>query len=78
MLIVMFQKECWSLKVLCVGQVERLEGLDRGQLRARLGPVPEGALITLHGTGVDLSPEWRHAGALALPQISCGFQTHSP
>lgn len=45
-------------------QVERIEGLTgSGPLRAKLGPEAEGTLLTVHGTGIDLSPDWRHAGA---------------
>ena len=32
------------------------------QRRARLGPVPDGTLATVHGVGIDPDPQWRHAG----------------
>lgn len=34
--------------------------------RGRLAPVPEGAVLTLHCSGVSADPLWRHAGA---PQL---------
>ncbi len=55
-----------------LAQVEKLEGLEsleqqrlpHQQQRSRLGPLQEGTVITLQGSGIDLSPCWRHAGVL--------------
>lgn len=51
-------------------QVDDIEGLEHGdQPRAKIGSVPDGTVITVHGHGTDLAPPWRHAGA-APPQGS--------
>lgn len=50
-----------------------MEGLEsqqeqqQQQQRNRVGHMQDGTLLTLHGSGIDLSPCWRHAGAL-LPK----------
>lgn len=40
-----------------------MDGLEIGdQQRARLALVGDGTQVTLHGSGIDLDPLWRHAG----------------
>ncbi len=54
----------FSLNACMTWQVKLVEGLEAGaQQRGRLGPLPDGTLLTLHGDGIDLDPIWRHAGA---------------
>ncbi|CAL8471780.1 g11322 [Coccomyxa elongata] len=53
-------------------EVKRVEGLEAGaQQRGRLGPLPDGTLLTLHGDGIDLDPFWRHAGGVEEWQVAC-------
>ncbi len=49
-------------------QVERVEGVGV-DARGRLLEVPEGAVLTLRGSGVGAGALWRHAGAPRGPSV---------
>ena len=50
--------------VMCLRQVDEIE------VRAKVGSMQDGTVITVQGHGVDVSPVWRHAG-MAFKSTHC-------
>ncbi len=47
-----------------------MEGLEvNDQHRGRLAVVADGTQVTVHGSGIDVDPLWRHAGMLLLNSL---------
>ena len=43
-------------------QVDEIEVQGGSQVRAKVGSMQDGTVITVQGHGIDVSPVWRHAG----------------
>ncbi|EIE21728.1 hypothetical protein COCSUDRAFT_47922 [Coccomyxa subellipsoidea C-169] len=57
-------------------EVEGVEGLEVGdQQRGRLAVVADGTQVTVHGSGIDVDPLWRHAGGVEEWQVACSCGT---